>query len=291
MNNVIGYIEHVDSENFFERLLEKFFCKIVFEKYSFDKYIIMVNSMELKEKELGKLVHKIKQRGINQVVLSNDFTNQKDIFIDHGIHILDGKYLMRNLLKDIILYIFQDKDVDISKEPLYVTIDDDSNSEIIMDVANLFKSLNIVTCKLKKLKRLDKKLEENSELVYSITNNLKKSLKRARIIVNFDYDEKFFSEARLNREAIIINLCSKKIVLKNTFKGLIIENVDILYRQNCIEMETFNNYNKAEVLESNIYGKSYNNVTELCRIFDCKITNLVGKNGKISGAEIKNILS
>lgn len=291
MDNIVGYVEQIGSQNYFEKTIEKFLCRITFEKYSFDKLIITVNSSELKEKDLKKLVDRIRKRKIERIALSNDFIKWRDFFSTQEVLVFDGKYLMKNLLKSIILYIYQNKNEDICNEDLYVTIDNDRDSDIIIDVASLFKSLNIVTNRLKKLKRLDNKLESTSDIVYSISNNVKKGLRRAKIIVNFDYNYKFFSEAKLNRQAIIINLNNENLLLKNTFKGLIVDNIDITYKQNCVEREIFNKFNKTIVLESNMYGKSYKNIIESCKMFDCKIANLIGMNGFISLKEIKNILS
>ena len=291
MNNIVGYVEQVSSNNFFRKMLEKIYCAISIEKYSFDKYIIMVNSQQLTENNLKKIVSKIKRNNINTVVLSNEMSKNKDYFINQGIYVIDGKYLMKNLLKDIILYIYQGNMESISNDDLYVAIDDDTNAEIIVDTANLFKSLNIVTCRIKKLKRLDRRLESRSDVVYSITNNIRKGLKRAKIIINFDYDEGFFAEAKYNKDAIIINLYSKGLSLKNSFRGVLVENINIEYNQNCIEKEIFCKYNKTEILESSICNNSYKSVVELCKKYNCSICNLIGRNNNISIEEIKNILS
>lgn len=291
MNNIVGYIDVNNSVKNFNLMFKRIFCRVKFKELEYDKLKILVDTQSLNEKRIKRIANKIKEIGINKIVLAENCANKRGLFIKYGIDILDGKFIMKNMLKEILVYMYKIRGTEIFNESLYITTDNDTDFDIIIDTANLFKSLNIVTRKIKKLKRMDKKIESNTDIVCSITNNITKGLRRAKIIVNFNYDEKFFSEAKLNRNAIIINLSKEKLNLKSSFNGTIIENINIEYKQNLMEENEFKNFNKSLLLESKILGKSYSEIKKILNEADSKIIDLYGKNGKIFGEEIKNNLS
>lgn len=291
MNNVIGYLDYKCPSGKIEKIINKVFCKVSTYKNEYGEFVISTNADIINERALNRLSKKINEKGISKVVLSNRYLPQKDTFKNYKIDVFDGKILMKNMLRDILEYIYQIKNIGTFNDELYVLLDSDKNADIIEDVATMFKSLNIVTSKIKKLKRLEKKLEGTTDLVYSITNNKKKGLRRAKIIVNMDYDSDFFKEARVNRNAIVINLSRENLTLKCTFCGLIIENISIEYSQNAEELEQFRNFNKGLLMETKILKENYRNARNILKKSHCKLAGLEGKNGEVSEDEIKNNLS
>ena len=57
---------------------------------------------------------------------------------------------MEGIIKNILKYIFKNQDTDLRFEDIFITIKDDKNKEIIKDIANEAKSINIVTDTIKK---------------------------------------------------------------------------------------------------------------------------------------------
>mgnify|MGYP000341469646 CR=1 FL=1 len=114
-----------------------------------------------------------------------------------------------------------------------------------------------------------KKAEENLDML-AIVNNKRKSLARAKYIINVDFNEEEISTYCINRNAVIFNQSQNKIKNIIGFQGMIINNIKIK-EENCkypIELE-YEKY-KAEIIKK-IYNGEY---------------ILIGNNGKIDKKEI-----
>lgn len=291
MYDVIGYLNYKKyiSENIFEKILDKMLFRIKFNYLSQNQAEILINRNRLNEKRIKKIKKAIIDNAIHILVLSNKI-NDANKLENEDIKILNGKFLMKNIVINILEYIYNCQSKDIRFEEVYVTINNDKHQEILFDLAKKMKCINIVTDKIKKLKRLDKKLENEDDIIYSISNNTKKALKKANIIINFDYDENFFYKFSVNRKAIIINLNNKKFNLKNSYQGVIIENIVIDYEEDKELKINLEDFDKNIVYESKIANMKYQQVKENFINDNCKVDYLLGKNGTISVDELKNLI-
>lgn len=289
MCEIIGYLNYINNLdiNIFKRIINKIFFKVSLEKIKENKFEILTNSCDISEKNLKKIKKVIDNNNIDIIAISNKINIEKSYFDRENIKYFNGKYLMKNLIIQILDYIYLCKNKNMILDELYITISNDKNKDIIMDLATKFKYINIVTDKIKKLKRLENKLENNGEIIYSISNNTKKSLKKAKMIVNFDYDETFFEKFNLNREAIIINLNNKKIKMKNSYQGIIIENVTINYEYKENNILNIKNFDKNILYESCIINMNYKEFKTNYINNKCEVIHLIGSNGFILDGELK----
>ncbi|MBP3503128.1 MAG: hypothetical protein J6K42_06625 [Clostridia bacterium] len=289
MYEIIGYLNYRDNINLniFKKIIDKFFFRISLNKLEDNRFEILINTCSLNEKKLTKIKKIMNNNNIDIIAVSNKIALEQSDFDKENIKKFNGKVLMKNLIILILDYIYTCKNENMILDALYITINDDKNKDIIMDLATKFKCINIITDKIKKLKRLEKKLEKNENIIYSISNNTKKSLKKAKLIVNFDYDEKFFEKFNFNRNAIIINLSTTKWKMKSSFNGTIIENVMIDY--NCEENKILNlkNFDKNILYESHIINMDYKEFKANYINNKCEITHLTGCNGYILDYELK----
>ncbi len=132
-----------------------------------------------------------------------------------------------------------------------------------------YKIIYIVAKNLKNFEELEKKAEENLDML-AIVNNKRKSLARAKYIINVDFNEEEINTYCINRNAVIFNQSKNKIKNIIGFQGIIINNIKIK-EENCkypIELE-YEKY-KAEIIKK-IYNGEY---------------ILIGNNGKIDKKEI-----
>ena len=60
-----------------------------------------------------------------------------------------------------------------------------------------------------------------------VSNNKKKSLQKAKIIINFDLKYEDFSNYQINRNSIVINLSDNIMKMENTFNGVIVNSMQI----------------------------------------------------------------
>ncbi len=289
MCEIIGYLKYKDNINLniLKKIIDKFFFRISLNKLEDNKFEILINTCCLNKKKLAKIKKIIDNNNIDIIAVSNKINIDQSDFDKEDIKKFNGKFLMKNLIIEILDYIYICKNKKMILDALYITINDDKNKDIIMDLATKFKCINIVTDKIKKMKRLDKKLENNEEIIYSMSNNTKKSLKTAELIVNFDYDEEFFEKFNLNRNAIIINLNTKKLKMKNSFHGTIIENIIINY--NCEKNSILNlqDFDKNILYESNIINMNYKEFKANYINNKCEIIHLTGSNRYILDNELK----
>ena len=292
MDNTVGYLNYKNDVNLniLKKIINKIFFKISLNKIEDNRFEILINSSTISEKKLRKIKKIIQNNSIDIIAISNKIDIEKFYFDKENIKYFNGKFIMKYLSVQILDYIYMHKNNDMMLDELYITISNDKNKDIIMDLATKFKYINIVTDKIKKLKRLENKLESNEEIIYSISNNTKKSLKRAKIIVNFDYDEKFFEKFNFNRNAVIINLNNNKLKMKNSYQGIIIENLDINYESKKDKILNFNNFDKNILYESRIINMNYKEFKVNYKNNKCKISHLIGSKGFINDEELKNII-
>lgn len=289
MCEIIGYLNYKDNINLniLKKIIDKFLFRISLNKLEDNKFEILINTCYLNKKKLARIKKIINNNNIDIIAVSNKINIEQSDFDKYDIKKFNGKFLMKNLIIHILDYIYICKNKKMILDAVYIAINDDKNKDIIMDLATKFKCINIVTDKIKKMKRLDKKLENNEEIIYSISNNTKKSLKTAELIVNFDYDEEFFEKFNLNRNAIIVNLTTKRLKMKNSFHGTIIENIIINY--NCEKDSILNlqDFDKNILYESNIINMNYKEFKANYINNKCEITHLTGSNGYILDNELK----
>ena len=67
----------------------------------------------------------------------------------------------------------------------------------------------IVTENIEKLKKLEDRAEENLEML-AVLNNKRKSLARAKYIINFDFNRENINQYNINRTAVLLNLYKRR---------------------------------------------------------------------------------
>lgn len=288
MNKKICYLVYNENREKSKiiKIMESIFFKIKLKNIDLNTIEILINKNNINNKKFKKIDKKIKEHNVEKIALSSNLKEEDFIEYKKSNKILNGKFLMKNIIIDIIKYIYYIKNIDYRLEEIYIAINDDNEKDIIQDLIKEFKCVNIITDKIKKLKRLEKRLETNENLLFSISNNQKKALRKAKIIVNFDYNSDFFEKFNINRDALIINLNNQKIELKNSYQGLIIENIIIDYTKlDIIDSEIIG---KNLLYESYIIGKTYSEIKNQY-VKDClKIKGLIGNSNYIDLKEIEN---
>lgn len=256
--------------------LIKVFNIIVIQNIKNDEYIYRVPRIS-NLKRLRKILNKSKAK---KIILSKELKKySKELGIEENNKI--PKYLIYNILK----YIENIINTQIELQSIYF-LTNVYNSENIQTISNLaenIKSVNVITNKLKEYNRLEKKLYDTGNLI-AITNNKRKSLRKANFIINLDLTNEELGSYNINRNSIIINCANEKITKLSCFEGIIINNIQIKGEDN----EFGNSFDYIDILtnhilKGNIYDKSINMVKNI------QITNLIGNNGIINKKEILNM--
>ena len=293
MNTI--FIKETDVISFKDRLLliiKRIFNIIyISDDGNIKLYILPITknikySRRLIKRITRKIVQYLEKDGTNRVVLSkqlNDFDIIKNNLYSQNIHILDGRYLFKILSIKILAYILELKNTKIENNEVYICINDinDINEKIIINIAKKVKTLNVITNKMNRLKKIEKYLYEELGIVLNISNNKKTSLLNSNIILNFDFTEEILNQYRINTKAIIINMGEKINILSKKFNGINIH----YYKIDMPSKYKICGFTNEEVYESIIYNYNYYKLKEKLEKDKVKINSLIGNRDKISEQE------
>ena len=254
---------------------------------------------KLSSKEAKRVIKKISKK-INKninIVLSEKCIKDEELlnYINaEKIKFIDGRLLFSYLIEDILEYIAKIQEKDISKYSISILINEkiENNLELIIKLANMVKSINIITKNKNKLTRLEEKLYNEQGIAINITNNRKKSLLKSDIVLNIDYDEENLNRCTFKREQIVININKQCIIKSKTFAGLNINDyeIDIENTEKIKINDITEKFSQKYIYESIINKKeTYNKIKSNIKEDGLKIKYLIGINSKITEKELKNI--
>lgn len=281
MNNDIYYID-----SFFEKsnnLYDKIFFKYEIIDIDKDKKYLNINKKYIDEKVLKKVLKKCKIEDA-QFVYSNNIKLSESLKKNK----YTGKIILRNMIIPLLEHFENNLNIDFRLENIFLTVDNDKNKDIIVDLGNKCKSISLVTDNIRKLYRLDSKLNKDDNIIVSVSSNRRKALQRAKIVVNFDYDETFFENFNINRNCIIINLSNNVLTLKNSFQGSIIEKLEIDYINKYENFINIDNFDKTILYETYIYDENYDSAKEIMRFDNCRIKKVLGMRNEINFIKSRN---
>lgn len=278
---MVGYIFLSNRARWWEKKLN-IIITTKFKEY----YIYEISNLNRRCAE--KLRKLIKKDNIKQVACEEEIQQ----YVDKKI-LIEEKDIIKYLILEILEYIFEIQGKKMEQEDIYFLInkDEDIYLENIKTLSEKFKTTNIITEELSKFQKIVENIFEEETTIY-LSNNKRKSLRRAKYIVNFDYGIGEIEKYNINRTAILINIEQKVKIESMVFEGISINNVNIQIPDELIEhfgrmMEKIN--------KNILYMSLVNQKQELARIKDrikednIHILNLIGDKGIISQEEFKRI--
>ena len=274
-------------------------CSVPIDNYENTKYLKRVSKKICKKffkikQKIEKNVISIPRRKneyiVNKVLLSNKL-KEADVLTDelkkYKIDILNGKWLFKYLIVDVLDYISDTQNICLETKNIAILINDNCklNMNYIILIAKRAKRLSIVTKNISKFRFIEEKLYNEYGIAIEISNNRRKSLANIDLIINIDFDQETINKYRIKNEVIIINTNEKKDINFKALKGVIIDDFEIEYKK--ISYFEENNlckyFDKKLLYESYIYRKDnlYNILNQLEQD-KVKITKLLGNyNNKI----------
>ncbi len=268
------------------------------------------------DKVIKRLLKKMEKLKISQVVFSNEIVRSKmylkieQAVLQEDINIFDGRVLMKYMDYEILEYIMNLQKTNMKQEDIYFLIKKDStlNLQFLSKFIEKCKTVNIVTNDIDRFKNIQEKLYEKENILIGVSNNKTKSLKRAKYILNINFDQKDVEKYKINRNAIIINFKNTITYNPNTFDGINVNFFKIRLPdeyvenfENINECEEFENekiyesmlmkkiekeQNKNTLLNKNELERNKDMVSKIIEKDGVKVVGLIGNNGKISEEEI-----
>lgn len=210
-----------------------------------------VSEQNLEEKKL-----KIHTFDINNLV--NEIEQSKNIYCENLIEILNN--------------IMKDGKKETKEQSVYILLEQSSNLNNIKikEMLNQYKIVYIITDNVKQYRKIEQFAEEEAEMLI-ILNNRKKSLSKAKYIINYDFRQENIEKFNINRTATILNVAHNKIKIYQGFQGIVINNIRLKSEKDekfPIEYEIEKN---KEKINEKIKNEEY---------------YLIGENGKINKEEI-----
>lgn len=208
-------------------------------------------------KKIAKKLYKLNKKDDIVVALSKDLEKNERLISqinEFGVKILDGKWLFKFLICDIIEYISNMKNE--KEETQVVAILMKNKDEIVLnqlfDIAKRVRTLKVISGFTVGLSYLEEKLYNEYGIAIQITNNKRKALTNVNIVINFDYTEEQLSEYNINSQAVLVNI---KENIKN-FIGTNINNYKIEYnKENFTKMKNETNFDSNVIYEGLIYRR------------------------------------
>lgn len=252
---------------------------------------------------IRKLKKLMKKEKINRIVLADELKND-EYFLQHFITnqekqeftILNGKNVFFYLLLEIIQFILEKQHKHTNSEDIYVLLHHNKQAYLdnILFLLQHFKTVNIVTDNLKPFQLLAEKVEAEEGIQMTVSNNKRKSLRKAKIIINFDFAEEELSQYVIYRNAIFIHVGNSLSYENQTFGGVQIQRMEIDTSKEIKQL-----FQKYHLLESTSLGILYEGILNQNENFQkvrkqiekdqVKILSLYGKNGLIDSSEYKRI--
>ena len=292
---IIAYIKEGRIENgILSRILG-------IEVKNFENNYIITISNKNKKSVKQNLIKYIKKLKIDTIVFSKELENefkQEICILLEKINILNGKKLMEYMEFEILKYITNKQNTSMNKEDIYIVFKREINLDLnfLKQFIQNFKTVNVVTNDIERLKNVQDNLLENDGILISISNNKRKALKRAKYIINLNLNKEELEKYKINRDAIIINIKEDVKYNVSSFDGVNINYFGI----DCPDeyMEKFEqigeNFDIVKLYESilicyNAYNMKIESVYERISKDNIKITELIGNNGRISDEELRKI--
>ena len=230
------------------------------------------------------------------IVVSKNLKNNQSFMeniMQIDIPIVDGKWLFKFLVVQVLEYIIKNQNKKISDIRIAFTVDtyDDLILYYIKILIGKVKNFTIVTKNRGRYRNIEEELFNEEGEILLITNNRRKSLKNVDIIFNFDYNNEKINSFIINEQAIIINLKEKIDIKTKRFNGININDYEINFKNRFIEMlEWIEQFKNRDIYESYLY--KIGNIKDIMNIINkdkVKIKNLIGNNGVISKKEYEKL--
>ena len=298
-NKSVLYIDYFDSYlNVIEWNIPKWLKFLIYKFLNYvgrirknDNYLCLYAEKGdvINERMLQKILDIMNEKDIDTIVCA-DALQRNELFMkwvnNNNCNVLDGSWLMKFLMCDILEKIAYIKNIRIDSMEVSVFIKNfsDYHIEEIKVIAKRCKVLNIITDNVRKFEYVEKLLNEECGVMVNITGNIEKSSKRADVIFNFDFAKDELDKCNMKKNSIVVQMNREEYIRKD---GIVIRffklNLPIRYDE---KFARFNHFNEEILYESIVYYKnSFKNIMAILRRDNVNIRYFIGNNGKISFRE------
>lgn len=144
------------------------------------------------------------------------------------------------------------------------------------------QQIAIITKNISKMKNIEEQILEETGAIITVMNNKKRSLAKAKIVINIDFPTELLKQYTLYEESIIIDLTQNIKILKKRFNGTIITNYEISLKNKQIYKKEDELFFMRDLYEAEIYkNQPYKYVRDKIKREGIQIKNLYTKNQRL----------
>ncbi len=279
------YIQEIDKPSW----LSKTFNIVKLEN---NRIILPIEADKISDKKAQKLAKKTKKildkTNCNKLVISKNIKkidNYMNQLYTYQYLICDSKWLFEVLAVRVLDFIIEKFNMKKQEMQVAILVNDltENTLENIRIIVKQYKCVSIITNHIEKFKKLEQQILDENGIMITITNNKKKSLAKAQIILNVDFPTELINKYYINEKAIIINLKGNVKIEKKRFNGININDYEIKV-ENVEELDKdfLTKYKMADVYEAKLYKKTtYKNLMEILEKDKVEILMLQTNNSQI----------
>lgn len=254
------YIYETDKPN---KILERLNIIKLIE----NKIVLPINEENITQRQAEKLAmktNKILQRTNSKTILISKKIKKQEYYINYlnsyNIKIIDGKWLNEILSYDILEYITKTKKIKKEETQIAITINEITENMLqnIRKIVKDYKRVNIITNHISNFKNIENQILEKDGIMITVSNNKRKSLSKAKIILNIDFPTELINKYNIYEEAIIINLKGNVKINNKRFNGININDYEINYSKRDMYFEDYEILEKfanKDIYEALIYKR------------------------------------
>lgn len=252
------------------------------------KIKIEENNCKIYEKKFNKVVKKMEKREIQRVVLAKELHENEELINllnSKSIKIFDGRWLMKYITFEILEFILKKQNIKKVETQLAITTNDitDIVIENIKKLSKEFKRLTVVTRHIDKLKKIEEEIYIKEGILIIVSNNPKKSLAKADVILNMDFNKEMLNKYKIKEDSIIINLEGNMKIKSKRFNGIVVNDYEIkVKRKEDIWKANMEKFKEKELLEAVIFRRdTYSHIRNIIKTNKIEVSEIIGINGKI----------
>jgi len=238
--------------------------KSIFNKVTKENEKIIINTkinkakFGTKVKVAKKISNILESEKCRQIVVSKELKQDKELMnllYGYNLNICSPKWLFKEHTDEVIESVLKDKSKEESEIWICINEIDDISQKYIYKFAKEFKRINIITNHIGKFKKIENKLYEEEGILINISNNKRKSLSTAELILNIDFPKEILNKFTIYQNATIITWEEDLKINKKRFNGTIIyeENYSPKYPTELEKIITENNlekYDKRDICQA-----------------------------------------
>ncbi len=216
---------------------------------------------EKKEIKLAKKTKKIiNTLNSKKIIISKEIKKHEKYTSNlqtNDLEIINGKWLYTILLPEILTYITQKQNIEPEKTTIHILVNDPTEISInnIKLLSKKYKNITIITKHIEKFKKIEDQILEETGALIAVTNNKRKSLSKAQIIVNIDFPNEYINQYTINENSTIIDLYGGTKINKKRYNGIIIHDYEIEIKNKKEYTIDEKKYEQKEIYEAKFYKK------------------------------------